>query len=255
MITTAGLLGTACTLLLLIIVCLELGIRWGARAKALGEPKGIGTLEAAVFSLFGLLMAFTFSGALDRWSARRALIVQETNAIGTAYLRVDLLPTQDQPLMRQLFRAYVASRIAVYHDVPNEDSTAVRLARADGLQQEIWRHTANGVDGSAVSDGRRLFIPALNEMFDVSTARSAASHTHPPPVIFVLLALLGLVSSLIAGYSMGRTGRRSWLHLIGFAVTVAVSFWVVLEIEFPRQGLIRIDKADVALQQLLDGMK
>jgi len=99
-------------LLVGMLACLELGYRSGWRA-AQGDgaaQEGLGAIEAAVFALLGLLLGFAFAGATARLDARRMLIVKEANAIGTAYLRLDLLPPADQPELRRLFRDYLDVR-------------------------------------------------------------------------------------------------------------------------------------------------
>jgi hypothetical protein len=106
--TWAALLLTLC-LLVGMLVTFEIGRRVGAARLARdpdGLAKGAGAAEGAVFALLGLLMAFTFSGAASRFDERRMLINTEANAIGTAWLRIDLLPDEAQPPMRDLFRRY-----------------------------------------------------------------------------------------------------------------------------------------------------
>src|SRR5688500_12170591 len=99
------------------IVCSRIGRRAGDRVRReRGEEgfRGIGAIDGAMYALFGLLIAFTFSGATGRLDARRAMIVQEANAIGTAWLRVDVASEEVQPAMRTAFREYVDSRIATW---------------------------------------------------------------------------------------------------------------------------------------------
>src|SRR5262245_46785594 len=99
------------------VACLEAGYRAGRRRlriDAAAAHEGLGSIEAATFALLGLLLGFAFSNALGRFDARRAMIVDEANAIGTAYLRLDLVPADDQPALRHLFRAYLDARIGVY---------------------------------------------------------------------------------------------------------------------------------------------
>ena len=93
---------------------LEMGRRFALRRKREdpeGAEKGLGAVEGAIFGLMGLLIAFTFSGAGERFQHRRDLILQETNDIGTAWMRIDLLPADAQPQMRQLFREYLDARL------------------------------------------------------------------------------------------------------------------------------------------------
>lgn len=123
-----------------ILALLELGGRMGARALARNPDAANGTnaMEGAVFALLGLLIAFTFFGAASRFDDRRKLIVQETNAIGTAYLRLDLLPPSAQPELRDAFRRYVDQRLAVYRALPDIAASEIALARANEMQQQIW---------------------------------------------------------------------------------------------------------------------
>jgi hypothetical protein len=96
------------------LILTEAGRRIGLRRMAEdpeGVRAGLGAIEAAILALLGLLLAFTFSGAGSRFDARRQLIVDETNAIGTAYLRIDLLTAAAQPELRENFRRYVEARL------------------------------------------------------------------------------------------------------------------------------------------------
>ena len=111
----------ALSLFAALLAAQEAGFRAGRRRRS-GEadtaPTGLGAVEGALFGLMGLLIAFTFSGAEARFENRRRLIVQEANAIGTAYLRIDLLPAASQPAVRDLFRRYVDQRLAGYAAIP-----------------------------------------------------------------------------------------------------------------------------------------
>src|SRR5512134_3830379 len=135
------------------LVLLEIGRRIGVRRMAKdseGARVGVGAVDGAVFALLGLLIAFTFSGAASRFDARRQLIVEETNNIGTAYLRLDLLPASAQPAIRENFRRYLDSRLEVYRKLPDIAAAKAELAKAIMLQEEIWRHAvaATRVDGA-----------------------------------------------------------------------------------------------------------
>lgn len=251
--------GLALGLFIGILLCLAFG-RWlGRRALArygaAGHPN-IGSLETAVFALMGLMIAFTFSGALTRFDVRRAYVVQEANAIGTAYLRIDLLPASVQPKLREAFRDYVDARIATYRKLPDMAAARQELARSEQLQSEIW---ALSVAAMRLPDSRPgtevVLMMALNEMFDISSVRVAATQMHPPPVVFAMLIALALAAALLAGYQSSTQRVNDWMHQIGFAVIVAFTVYVILDIEYPRLGLIRIDGFDQALVGVRAGMK
>jgi hypothetical protein len=116
-----------------ILVLLEIGRRIGLRQLAEeGESasKGLGAIEGAIFGLLGLILAFSFSGALTRFDARRHLVVEEANDIGTAWLRIALLPADAQSHMRDLFRRYLDSRIEVYRKGPQMDAVVREIGES-----------------------------------------------------------------------------------------------------------------------------
>ena len=100
-----------------------------------------------------------------------------------------------------------------------------------------------------------LLVPALNQMIDITTTRSAATKIHPPAIIFVMLFEMALASALLAGYNLAAVPARNWLHMLGFASMIAIAVYVILDIEYPRLGLIRVDAIDQVLVELRAGMK
>src|SRR5262245_11932346 len=187
-IVDAGLIGNGLTLvmflgiLLAIAVGRRLGKRILAREGAAGMPS-VGSLESAVFALLGLLVAFTFSGALTRYDTRRAQVVDEANAIGTAWLRADLLPASAQPRFRDAIRTYVDSRIATYKKLPDISAAQAEAARSMQLQSEVWSQAMQALRLPDARPGADLLVvPALNQMFDLATVRIVATQMHPPTV-------------------------------------------------------------------------
>jgi hypothetical protein len=240
------------------LLFLEIGRRIGLRRMkedSRSATEGVSTIDGAVFALLGLLIAFTFSGASARFDTRRHLIVEETNNIGTAYLRIDMLPADAQPALRENFRRYLDARIEVYKRFPDMAAVKESLARADELQKQIWRQAvaASRAEG-APRAAPVLLLPALNAMIDITTTRTMAVQMHPPMVIFAMLFILAPAASLLAGYGMTGNRVRSWFHMLGFALVMAVVVYVILDIEYPRLGLIRVDAFDQALTDLRESM-
>lgn len=237
----------------------ELGRRIGV-AHIAGNPdglsKGIGPAEAAVFALLGLLLAFTFSGAASRFEARRHLITAEANAIGTAFLRLDLLPADARPAMKDLFRRYVDARLETYRNVADATATAASLAEDAVLQGEIWRRAVKeSMAPGMPSPSAMLLLAALNDMIDITTTRVMASRNHPPVVVYLMLAALALVGALLIGYETSVNSQRTWLHTLVFAAVLSLTIYVIVDLEFPRLGLIRVDGADQLLVDLRASMR
>jgi hypothetical protein len=240
------------------LVLLEAGRRIGRHRRATdleGASAGLGVVDGAVFSLLGLLIAFTFSGAASRFDARRELVAQEANAIGTAYLRLDLLPPAARQPLQDLFRKYLDARLSVYRALPDLTAAKAELARANALQGQIWSAAVTACNATGTSPAPMLLLPALNEMIDITTTRAVAAQIHPPGVIYVMLVVLALGGALLAGYGMAGGKTRSVLHMLAFASLTVVAVYVILDIEYPRLGLIRVDAVDQVLVDLRESMK
>jgi hypothetical protein len=219
-----------------------------------GEKAG-GVAEGAVLGLLGLFLAFTFSGAGTRFDSRRHLVVEEANAIGTAWLRVDLLPPDAQPAIRDLFRQYLDSRLDTYRLVPDMPAVEAALARSATLQGQIWSASVAAAGKSNAAPPFILLLPALNEMIDITTTRTVSAGFHPPMVVFVMVGILALVGSIFSGYGMAGRKAPSWFHRLGFAAVMTTALYVIIDLEYPRLGLIRIDATDQVLVDVRRSMK
>jgi hypothetical protein len=240
------------------LLMLALGQRLGRRSLAQEADivrSRLTGVETAIFGLMGLMIAFTFSGAAARYELRRQLTVEEANAIGTAYLRLDLLPVASQPALRDQFRRYVTARIAAYRVLPDIEASNVQAAIVTTLQNEIWTGVLAALK-EAPPQATIVVIPALNQMIDITTTRAIAAHTHTPILIFSVLLILGLVCSMLAGYVLAYTNTGNVrLHVVAFAVVVTLTIYVIFDLDYPRFGFIRLDFADQGLVDLLAGMK
>jgi hypothetical protein len=238
---------------LLSIICYRFG---RCRIGKEDTPSEVsGAIIGAVFALFGLLIAFTFSGAYSRFDGRRQLIVQEANAIGTAYLRLDLLPVSAQVPLREKFRAYADSRAALYEKLTDVSATRTELARAGELQQEIWTQAVAASADPQHHSARILLLPALNEMIDIVTTRTVAIQTHPPLLIWAMLFSFAFSCAGLTGYRAGISERPGHFYQILLAALTACALYVILDIEYPRYGLIRLDTVNQILVELAGTMK
>lgn len=255
---TLTTLTIALALFLGMLVLQEVGRRLGRRQLARDPDsarKNLGALEGAVFGLMGLLMAFTFSGAASRFDGRRQLVAQEANAIGTAYLRLDLLPPAAQPALKEDFRRYLDARLAMFQNPAESAAAKAGLERSIRLQGLIWAQAVAACRSDVPPQVLTLVLPALNEMIDITTTRAMAMNQHPPRVVYFMLGLLSLASALLAGHGMAEGRVRSWVHMLGFAALSAITIFLILDLEYPRLGLIRVDAADQVLVELRATMK
>ena len=225
-----------------------------ARSRPTDAEASVGTsaVDAAVLGLLGLLIAFWFSSAGTRLDMRRTLIVEEANAIGTAWLRLALLPQDVQPVVRGLFHEHVDVRL---EQAPaSSPETSKRLAtRADEVQSAIWRRAVDAAPRCESDQAAAILLASLNEMFDAAARHQAAYDAHTPTLILVLVLVVGAFSGLLAGHDMGTRGSFNWLHALAFASVVSLTVWVIYDLEMPRYGLIRVDNYDHLLRDLRNG--
>jgi hypothetical protein len=221
---------------------------------------GLPTVEGSVFALIGLLLAFTISGALQRFDERRQLVVQEASAISTAYDRLNLFEREARDLQTKL-KDYTQARIDLYRMPRNfslwqrtEVWSPEQQAKILELKNKVWDATVAACSQSNYRPACSLALPALASVFEVARLRAGAIEKHPPQIVYMMLFGLGLGGSLLAGFGMAAAAARSWIHMVIFAATLAITLYVVTDMEFPRNGLIRIDNFDHFLFEAYDQM-
>ncbi len=230
------------------LLALELGRRLGIRRlqqDATEADKGSAAVEGAVFGLMGLLIAFAFSGGITRLDIRRDLKLKEANALGTAWLRLDLLSAEDRSALQADFRRYLDLRLADARDSAFRPDPALQET-----QRKIWARAVAAAQAAPDNRVATVLLPAINEMFDIASAHYVAVQTHPPLLIYLLLLVLALVCSLLAGYGMAGNPKRNWTRTLCFVGSLLLALYVIVDLEFPRHGLIRIDSFDRVLVEL-----
>lgn len=237
-----------------------LGLRYLEQAGA-AAMSGLPTVESAVFALIGLLLAFTISGALQRFDERRELVVKEATAISTAYDRLSLFE-DDAPDLQARLKEYTRARIDLYrmpHDLSvwhrTEDWSPEQIAKIVELKNSVWNATVETCPVSHYQPACSLTLPALATVFEVARQRLGAAEKHPPQVVHFMLFVLALGGSLLAGFGMAAASARSWLHMVVFAGTMSITLYVMTDMEYPRLGLIRIENFDHFLVDVYDQMR
>jgi hypothetical protein len=237
---------------------IETGYRMGKRRlKKYPESKseGSGAVESSIFGILGLILAFTFTGTLSRYENRINLVLKEANAIGTAYYRLDLLSKNDQDKLRPLYREYVQSRINIFENYENRQLSNSYFRQGLKLQGQIWE-IANA---SVLLDKNPgiiiLVLSSTNDMIDVANERLQATRTHPPMIVYILLFTLALASAFLVGQSMSINQKRPLFYMVIFCVTISAITYIILDLEYPRLGLIKIDLGDKVLVETLKNIQ
>jgi hypothetical protein len=217
------------------------GFRLGTRVRRrLGttEVPELGTTVGGLLGLLGLLLAFTFGMAGDRFEKRKTLVIEEANAIGTAWLRTDLIPEPQRTQARDTLRQYTQSRLDA--TVPSNRDAAI--ARSEQLQGPLWATTAAAAAASPTPTVA-LFVAAVNEVIDMHARRLAASLRNPiPPSIFGTLYAVAILVLGALGYARGLTGDGSAVETSVLSLVLAVVLLLILDLDRPYEGLLTVSQ-------------
>lgn len=242
-------------LLLSMIAVIELGFRIGARWAAStveSSRSQVSAIQASLLGVLGLLLAFTLSLALQRFDARSQAVVEEANAIGTAWLRTELLPAAQREQAREQMRHYIDLRVqAGARATTDVDARAGLLAASAQAQTAMWRTAteAAAADPGPVTSG--LFIQALNEMFDAYGRRAAALERHVPEIVLFLLYGTFLLTGSIVGFTSGLSGQRASFVTYVMVVLIVLLVFIIIDLDRPRRGLIEVNQASLIELQAL----
>ena len=238
------------TVAILVVAASESGVVVG---RAIRTPSGGDTpstvIQGAVFTLVGLLLAFSFSLSLGRFDARRVVLVQEANAIGTTFLRASLLPPSLAAEMRHDLRKYVPWRVEFVSAETDPRERAIATERSEELQRAMWQLAVDAARTDPRSTTTALLVASLNETIDLSTEEDAVQQAHIPDIVIVGLVLIILIASSLTGYGFGLQGRRAILSIVLFAVTFAIAIGLVLDLDRPQRGLIQVNLAPLQTLQ------
>ena len=189
----------------------------------------LGSMEGSLLGLMALILAFTFGVAASKFEARRKVIVEEANDIGTAILRCDLYPDSVRNLFRADFRKYVEARISYYDAGDDPAKIQAALKETDKYSGNIWRRAASlsqNLDNRVRSE---QMIPAINSMIDIVTTRDAGRIAKVPPVILSVLLLLTIISGFLSGYNQKEKGRNM-VMVIAFAAMTTITIYLIMDL-------------------------
>jgi Protein of unknown function (DUF4239) len=243
----------AAVLFVSMAAAIELGYRIGGRKKPFANEAArehINGIQGSILGILALLLGFTFSLALQRFDSRSEGVVDEANAIGTAYLRVQLLPQDMRQEIQGRFRDYVDLRIQ--ESSMTLAASAERdalLAKTTNLQTALWADARQGIAADPNIYAPALFVESVNQLIDSFGKRTAALNRHVPEVVLLLLFATFLMAGGIVGFSSGIAGHRPSLVSYMMVALIVVLVFIILDLDRPRRGLIQVSQSSmVALQ-------
>jgi hypothetical protein len=214
-----------------------LGRRLRHHSEVLREPFGV--LQGALLGVVGLILAFGLSLAVGRYEGRRTAVVDEANAIGTTYLRAQLIAEPARTRSLALLREYTDLAIRLAHDVPSSSGMRRTAAEEGVVQRRLWRLAGAALDADPVASGPRLYVDSLNTMIDMQTVRISGLNNRVPGAVLALevtgaaiaLGLLGLFLSVLG---------RGLLPIVFAAALVSMLLLVTFDLDRPVRGLITV---------------
>ena len=236
----------------IIVICGEVGYRIGARAKTALHENPFGVLQAAIFGLVALLLAFSFSLGIARYDARRIAIVREAGSMRVVMRRSELLDSKAAALMHGYLNEYVNARIAfaAAGDFGPDRSSA--LQQSEALQDRMWSVALAEARNNQRPEILRLFIEALDNMFVQDDDVEAILTAHIPDAVLGVLTIVIVFASTLLGVGFGRTGRRGTIAIVFFAIIMAVVVGVNIDLDRSQRGFIRVSLQPLeAVSQLL----
>lgn len=211
--------------------------------EASGE--GLGYIISAALALLGLLIAFTFGAAADRYDTRRQLVVEEANAIGTTYLRVQALDVAPKAALSALMVQYGHVRQSFFDAGEDQARLQQSKTRAEDLQNRIWAQVVAVVRANPTATTNPSLLQATNTMFDLAASRSAALDARLPISVLRALVAYALISAAIIGYSMAQ-GRRQIIASAALYVALSLAICLILDLDRPRSGTITVSQTPMA---------
>lgn len=224
------------------LLSIEAGYRLGHGSRQSEMSKGqVGGIQGSLLGVLALLLGFTFSLALQRYDSRSAAVVDEANAIGTTWLRAQLLaePLRGQTL--DALRSYTDIRVeSAKITLDNQAQRQALMQSASDHQARLWQHAQAAIasDDRMVTSG--LFVQSLNQMFDALGTRDAALNRHVPEVVLFLLYVTFLMTGGILGYGSGVAGHRASPVTYVMVALIVLLVFIIIDLDRPRRGLIEV---------------
>jgi len=236
-------------------VALEIGYRVGLRHQPRDDEPAkshANSLHNAVLGLLALLLGFTFAMAVSRYETRKTLMVDQANAIGTVAVRAKLLPPEQSARASQLIAEYVQTRLDYNASTSGSATLDTAEARAGAIETELWALGNAAIKADAHSQPASIYLQALNDVFDIREKRRFALTDQVPTAVVFLLYAVAVTSLSLVSYGCGLCGHRRLNANLTFAFLIAVVFIIILDIDRPRQGFVRVSQESlIRLQQSL----
>ncbi len=225
----------------IVLISSEVGWRLGNYRRRLPEHEReapIGAVIGAMLGLLAFLLAFTFGMAAARYDDRKELVLLEANAIGTAYLRAEMLPEPPRSTIRGLLRDYAVLRVGGVTAL----LTPEMRTQSSAIHNQLWAHTVTAAAQNPDSMLTALFVESLNEVIDLDETRVTAGRNRIPDSIWLVLYSVAILTMAAMGYQFGLTGERSWPVTILLTLVFTAVLVLIADLDRPQAGLLQVSQ-------------
>lgn len=225
-----------------LVLSIEGGFRFGIAGKSRITKKiqsQINAILASMLGILALLMGFIFAQSLERYDARSEAVIDEANAIGTAFLRTDLTPASIRDMAKNVLRDYVDLRVQAAEVTLHSSDEAALIVEAQKKQTELWRLATEAAAASR-DPVAASFIASVNEMIDSYGKRYAEVTRHVPESVILMLMFTIALTGVVVGFSSGAEDHRPSVAVYALATLIVLLFFLVIDLDRPRRGLIEV---------------
>jgi uncharacterized membrane protein len=227
----------------LMVMACETGYALGLRSRAAEKTKAmVPTIAASILALLGLLLGFTMSMSVSRYDSRRRLVLEEANALMSAYRRAQVLPAPENTKLQQLLRQYAGNRLRVSQNALDPRTLQQAKEEDAHLQGELWAEAAVLAQRNPQSVPAGLLLESLDNAFSLENSRWISFVAHLPEGLIYVNALMGLVAALMVGYDFGITGNRHPLSEALVIISIMMVLTLIVELDHPHSGVIRVSQ-------------
>lgn len=235
--------------IVVLLFALELGYWIGLkkhRSTGVQTSDSEGVILASTFALLGLIFAFTFNASVERNDLRKQEVIVEANAIGTAFLRADLIADPGKTEIKRTLLDYARLRIPPKDGNLGPDKQKELIKLSSEIIADLWPTTMAAISRSLQPGAVEIsLVNSVNEVIDQNTVRNAAILDRLPAAILWMLVLISIFVMAEAGYKAGLSGRISRPRYIGFVMVLALVMAAIADYDRPQEGMIRVDQASM----------
>jgi hypothetical protein len=206
-------------------------------SETLREPFGV--VQAALLTLVGLILAFGLAMAVTRYEARRAAVVDEANAIGTAYLRAQTLPEPVRSLSLPLYEHYTDASLRLSRSIPGSAAARSAIASESLVQRRLWHLAGQALDMQPTQSAPRLYVESLNDMIDMQTTRVSALNNRVPSAILLVQVIGAAIALFLLALYLALMSRGVATVLLAAGLLTLLLF-VTFDLDRPSRGFITI---------------